>query len=202
MTKITEKLKVLLGIIKQKFGKVTTDKMDIFFDGDELKTETRVYDENGEAIADGEYADEEKVYKVVDSVVTEITPKEEKEEVVEKTETTETKTEEEVKEEMADDETIVEEVVDEVKEENLEPTMEERISALEEVVEALFEEIRQMKVREVEQVAKNEEIIHEFSAFKSSPTAESITMAKKDEKCFDNCGQSNSDKLKALRAKK
>lgn len=208
MNKITNKIKILLGIVKNQFGKVETDKAEIFFDGDELKVDTKVYNSDGEAIEDGEYTDEEKVYKIVDSVVTFISPKEEepKEEVVEeKTETTETteKTEE-VKEEMAD-ETIVDEVEEEVKEETIEPaepTMEDRVSALEEVVEALFEEIRNMKVREVEQVAKNEEIIHEFSAFKNSPTAESITMAKKEEKCFDECGQSTADKLKALRSKK
>lgn len=203
MNKITTKIKVLLGIAKQTFSKVETDKAVIFFDGEELKVEDKVYDENGEAIEDGEYTDNEKVYVIKESVVVEIRPKEEpKEEVTEETKTeTTTETTEEVKEELADDETIVEEVKEEVVEEVVdpaEPTIEERVEALEEVVEMLFNELREMKVREVEAIAKNEDIVREFSAMKRSATAESVTKGK-DEKCFSDCGNDKADRLRRLR---
>lgn len=203
MNKITTKIKVLLGIAKQTFSKVETDKAVIFFDGEELKVEDKVYDENGEAIEDGEYTDNEKVYVIRESVVVEIRPKEEpKEEVTEETKTeTTTETTEEVKEELADDETIVEEVKKEVVEEVVdpaEPTIEERVDALEEVVEMLFNELREMKVREVEAIAKNEDIVREFSAMKRSATAESVTKGK-DEKCFSDCGNDKADRLRRLR---
>ena len=201
MNKITNKIKILLGIAKQKFASVETDKGVLFFDGEELVVDTKVYDENGEAIEDGEYTDAEKVYKVVDSVVTFISPKEEEkvEETKEEEVTEETKTEttEEVKEELADDETIVEEVKEEVVD-PAEPTIEERVIALEEVVEMLYNELREMKVREVEAIAKNEDIVTEFSAIKRSATAESITKGK-DEKCFSDCGNDKADRLRRLR---
>ena len=187
MNKITDKIKILLGIAKRTFGKVTTENAEIFFDGDELAVDTKVYDENGDAVADGEYSDGVKIYTIKDSVVTDIRPIEEpKEEVVEeeKTETTETTEEKEEVTEELEDETITEEVKEEVVEESIEPTvtLDERVAALEELVEALFNEIREMKVREVEQATKNENIIREFSCMKRSPSAESITKDNKAEK--------------------
>lgn len=202
MNKALEKIKILLGIVKNKFGKVTTDKTEIFFDGDELTTETRVYDGEGNPIEDGEYTDDEKVYKIVDSVVTEIRPKETEETKV--TEETETKTEttEETKTEMAEDETIIDEVTEEIKEQPAPMvTIDDRVSALEELVETLFNEIRQMKAREIEKTEKETEIIREFSAMKRSKTAESITKDN-GEKCFADCNGSKSDRLKALKNKK
>ena len=205
MNKITDKIKILLGIAKRTFGKVTTENAEIFFDGDELAVDTKVYDENGDAVADGEYSDGVKIYTIKDSVVTDIRPIEEpKEEVVEeKTETTETTEEKEEVTEELEDETITEEVKEEVVEESIEPTvtLDERVAALEELVEALFNEIREMKVREVEQVAKNENIIREFSCMKRSPSAESITKDNKAEKEF-TCEGTKSDRLKALKDKR
>lgn len=201
MNKALDKIKILLGIVKNKFGKVTTDKTEIFFDGDELKAETRVYDGEGNPIEDGEYSDGEKVYKIVDSVVTEIRPKETEETKV--TEETETKTEttEETKTEMAD-ETIIDEVSEEITEETAPSvTIDDRVSALEELVETLFNEIRQMKAREIEKSEKETEIIREFSAMRRSPTAESITKDN-GEKCFADCNGSKSDRLKALKNKR
>ena len=205
MNKITDKIKILLGIAKRTFGKVTTENAEIFFDGDELAVDTKVYDENGDAVADGEYSDGVKIYTIKDSVVTDIRPIEEpKEEAVEeeKTETTETTEEKEVTEEL-EDETITEEVKEEVIEETIEPTvtLDERVAALEEFVEALFNEIREMKVREVEQATKNENIIREFSCMKRSPSAESITKDNKAEKEF-TCEGTKSDRLKALKDKR
>ncbi|MBR6067260.1 MAG: hypothetical protein IKP45_05615 [Bacteroidales bacterium] len=206
MNKITDKIKILLGIAKRTFGKVTTENAEIFFDGDELAVDTKVYDENGDAVADGEYSDGVKIYTIKDSVVTDIRPIEEpKEEVVEeeKTETTETTEEKEEVTEELEDETITEEVKEEVVEESIEPTvtLDERVAALEELVEALFNEIREMKVREVEQATKNENIIREFSCMKRSPSAESITKDNKAEKEF-TCEGTKSDRLKALKDKR
>lgn len=206
MNKITDKIKILLGIAKRTFGKVTTENAEIFFDGDELAVDTKVYDENGDAVADGEYSDGVKIYTIKDSVVTDIRPIEEpKEEAVEeeKTETTETTEEKEEVTEELEDETITEEVKEEVVEESIEPTvtLDERVAALEELVEALFNEIREMKVREVEQAAKNENIIREFSCMKRSPSAESITKDNKAEKEF-TCEGTKSDRLKALKDKR
>jgi hypothetical protein len=208
MNKITDKIKILLGIAKRTFGKVTTENAEIFFDGDELAVDTKVYDENGDAVADGEYSDGVKIYTIKDSVVTDIRPIEEpKEEAVEeeKTETTETTETTEEKEEVTEeleDETITEEVKEEVVEASIEPTVtvDERVAALEELVEALFNEIREMKVREVEQAAKNENIIREFSCMKRSPSAESITKDNKAEKEF-SCNDSKANKLRALKDK-
>ena len=204
MSKITEKIKVLLGIAKTKFGKVETDKTEIFFDGDELAVDMKVYDGNGDAIEDGDYTDGEKVYTVKDSVVVEIKPKEEvKEEVVKTTETSEPAEPTEKKEEELEDETIRDEVKEEVVKttetsEPAEPTVDERVSALEELVEHLYEELMGLKAREVEAQTKTEEIIHEFSSMRRSPTAESITKDNKCEKVFgSDCNKT--DKLKNLR---
>lgn len=205
MNKTLNKLKVLLGIAKNQFGKIASDKAEIFYDGEELKVETRVYDAEGNAIPDGEYSDGSKVYVIADSVVTEIRPVEEEKVEEEKTETTTTtETTEEKTEEMAEND-IVEETTEEIVEETIAPegpSMEERIAALEKVVEELYEEIREMKVREVESVAKNEEIIREFSAMRSTPSAKSVTSGNSETKEFACDGKRKLEKLKELKAKK
>lgn len=206
MNKTLNKLKVLLGIAKNQFGKIASDKAEIFYDGEELKVETRVYDAEGNAIPDGEYSDGSKVYVIADSVVTEIRPVEEEKVEEEKTETTTTtETTEEKTEEMAEND-IVEETTEEIVEETIAPegpSMEERVAALEKVVEELYEEIREMKVREVESVAKNEEIIREFSAMRSTPSAKSVTTSGNQEsKEFACDGKRKLEKLKELKAKK
>ena len=203
MNKTLNKLKVLLGIAKNQFGKIASDKAEIFYDGEELKVEveTRVYDAEGNAIPDGEYSDGSKVYVIADSVVTEIRPVEEKKVEEEKTETTTTtETTEEKTEEI-----IVEETTEEIVEETIAPeapSMEERVAALEKVVEELYEEICEMKVREVESVAKNEEIIREFSAMRSTPSAKSVTSGNSETKEFACDGKRKLEKLKELKAKK
>lgn len=205
MNKTLNKLKVLLGIAKNQFGKIASDKAEIFYDGEELKVETRVYDAEGNAIPDGEYSDGSKVYVIADSVVTEIRPVEEEKVEEEKTETaTTTETTEEKTEEMAEGD-IVEETTEEIVEETIAPeapSMEERVAALEKVVEELYEEIREMKVREVESVAKNEEIIREFSAMRSTPSAKSVTSGNSETKEFACDGKRKLEKLKELKAKK
>lgn len=197
MSKVTDKIKVLLQIAKRKFGSIKTEDKEIFFDGDEIAVEKRVYDEAGEPIPDGEYVFEDKVVVVKESVVTEIRPKEETEEKKEETTTT-TTAEEETKVEGAEEETITEEIKKEIAEG--EPSVEDRVSALEELVETLFEEIRQMKVRETEQVSKNEEIIREFSAFKRTPTATSVTKTAGQQE--EMACESKKERLKRLRESK
>lgn len=192
MNKTLNKLKVLLGIAKNQFGKIASDKAEIFYDGEELKVETRVYDAEGNAIPDGEYSDGSKVYVIADSVVTEIRPVEEEKVEEEKTETTTTTETTEEKTEEIVEETIAPEG----------PSMEERVAALEKVVEELYEEIREMKVREVESVAKNEEIIREFSAMRSTPSAKSVTSGNSETKEFACDGKRKLEKLKELKAKK
>lgn len=202
MNKTLNKLKVLLRIAKNQFGKIASDKAEIFYDGEELKVETRVYDAEGNAIPDGEYKDENNIYVINESVVTEIRPAEKVEE--EKTEetTTTTTTTEEKTEEMAEEEVVEETTETEVVAAPEGPSMEERVAALEKVVEELYEEIRQMKVREVESVAKNEEIIREFSAMRSTPSAKSVTASGNQEKEFACDGKRKLEKLKELKAKK
>lgn len=196
MSKVTDKIKVLLRIAKRKFGSIKTEDREIFFDGDEIAVEKRVYDEAGEPIPDGEYAYEDKVVVIKESVVTEIRPKEETEEKKEETTTT-TTTEEETKIEGTEEETITEDIKEEIIEG--EPSLEERVSALEELAETLFEEIRQMKVRATEQVSKSEEIIREFSAFKRTPTATSVTKTADQQ---NMACESKKERLKRLRESK
>lgn len=206
MNKTLTKLKILLGIAKNKFGKVETETAEIFYDGDTLAVETRVYDAEGNAIPDGEYKDENNIYVIKESVVTEIRPAEKvEEEKTETTTTTETETTEEKTEEMAEEE-VVEETTETTETEPVAepegPAIEERVKALEEIVESLYEEIRQMKVREVESVAKNEEIIREFSAMRSKPSAESVTRGGSGESNNFACDdERKADKLKALKNK-
>ena len=212
MNKTLNKLKVLLGIAKNQFGKIASDKAEIFYDGEELKVETRVYDAEGNAIPDGEYSDGSKVYVIADSVVTEIRPVEEEKVEEEKTETTTTTETTEEKTETTEEKTetpttteTTEEKTEEIVEETIAPegpSMEERVAALEKVVEELHEEIREMKVREVESVAKNEEIIREFSAMRSTPSAKSVTSGNSETKEFACDGKRKLEKLKELKAKK
>ena len=196
MSKVTDKIKVLLQIAKRKFGSIKTEDKEIFFDGDEIAVEKRVYDEAGEPIPDGEYVFEDKVVVVKESVVNEIRPKEETEEEKKEETTTTTTTEEEKKVEGAEDETITEKI----KEEITEPSVEDRVSALEELVEYLVEENRQRKVRETEQVSKNEEIIREFNAFKRTPTATSVTKTAGQQQ--EMACESKKERLKRLRESK
>lgn len=183
MSKVTDKIKVLLQIAKRKFGSIRTEDKEIFFDGDEIAEEKRVYDEAGEPIPDGEYVFEDKVVVVKESVVTEIRPKEETEEK---------------KVEGAEEETTTEEIKEEISEG--EPSLEDRVSALEELAETLFEEIRQLKVKETEQVSKNEEIIREFNALKRTPTATSVTKTAGQQQ--EMACESKTDRLKRLRESK
>lgn len=208
--KAIDKLRVLLGIVKNTFSKKTTENgIEIFFDGDDLVVDTVVYDAEGNAIPDGDYTDGDTIYTIKDSKVASITEKEEvkeveKEEVVEvenacgDDEEKKIETAEEVVEEK---EEVTEEKVEEPKTD--EPTNTEllgRIEALEKAFEEMFLVVKDMKEKETENITKQEEIIREFSQIKRSPTAESIT---KDNSTKEfNEKSSLSDKLNFLKQNK
>lgn len=208
--KAIDKLRVLLGIVKNTFSKKTTENgIEIFFDGDDLVVDTVVYDAEGNAIPDGDYTDGDTIYTIKDSKVASITEKEEvkeveKEEVVEvenacgDDEEKKIETAEEVVEEK---EEVTEEKVEEPKAD--EPTNTEllgRIEALEKAFEEMFLVVKDMKEKETENITKQEEIIREFSQIKRSPTAESIT---KDNSTKEfNEKSSLSDKLNFLKQNK
>lgn len=82
MSKLKEQLKKLL----QEFASITTDKGEVFYEG-ELEVGVEVYDDADNALADGEYTTEDKIIVVAEGKVTEIRDKvvveEVKEEVVE-----------------------------------------------------------------------------------------------------------------------
>lgn len=214
--KTIDKLKVLLGIIKKKFSSMTIDGIEIFYDGDEIEVDTRVFDNEGNPIADGEYTDGEKVYVVKDGAVVEIREteieksetaeienscekkvegeeeKKETEETVETTETTETTETEEKPEEEEKKEDL---------EEPVEPTnaeLQARIEALEKGMEELLATIMEMKEKQIEETAKNEEIIREFSQM--TPSAQSITVDNTN-KIFSE-RHTLADKLNYLKNKK
>lgn len=78
MAKLKEKLKKLLA----EFASVTTDKGELYYEGEELVVGTEVYDENDNPVEDGEYAWEERIIVVKDGKVEEIREKETEEETV------------------------------------------------------------------------------------------------------------------------
>lgn len=204
--KALDKLKVLLSIVKGKFSEVESDRLRIYFDGEELVVDTVVYDEEGNPIPDGEYSDGEKVYVIKDSKVVEIKEKEvekevEEEEVVKvenacgdeekkKVEAAETETETTEKETTTDGPTVDERV----------STLETRIDEMQKGIEDLFAVIMEMKEKQTEVENKNEEIIREFSAISKSPTVESIT--KDNSSKIYNETKSISDKLNFLKKNK
>lgn len=209
-----EKIKVLLGIVKNTFKKITSETgVEIFYDGDELTVDTIVYDSEGNPIPDGEYTDGEKVYEITDSKVTEISNKEEE------VDETIDEVKEEVKVEDAEEEKPVEEeTIDEVKVEE-KPTEEEkpvdengeeitleglknRCDSMEKVMEDMFQIIMEIKNNQTESITKQEEIVREFASMKHSPSVESITKDNSTEKMFSDCESNKSNKLKALKEKK
>lgn len=126
MSKIKELLKKMLT----SFSKIETENATLVYDG-EFAVGVEVYDENGEAIADGEYATEDKIIVVADGIVTEIKEKEveetKEEELAETEEVEETETVEEVKDDSEDLKVKISE-------------LEERLAKLEELVNKINQE--------------------------------------------------------------
>lgn len=180
--KTIEKLRVLLGIIKEKFSKkVTEEGIEIFYDGetDDLIEGVTVYDAEGNVIPDGDYTDGETIYTIEGSKVVKVTEKEkvvEVENACDDAEEKKVEAAEEVVEEK--EETVEEEKVTEEEPKPVEPTTEElvkRIEEIEKVMGEMFQTIMEMKEKTNQSITKQEEIIREFSAMHHSPTVESIT---------------------------
>ncbi len=214
--KAIEKIKVLLGIVKNKFNKINSNGVEIFYDGDELVVDTVVYDAEGNEIPDGEYTDGDTIYTISDSKVTKVTEKETVEEVEnadetvedeKKEETTETtETEETKEEEKVENEEVTETKEEVVVDENGEPvtieTLKNRVDELERVLSEMYELVIQIKTDQTESVTKTEEIMREFSAMQHSPSMESVTKDNKSEKVFGDCKDSKANRLKNLKNNK
>ena len=139
MTKL-ELIKTKLASLLLQFATIKTDKAVLEYDGEELKTETKVFvvDENGERkpAEDGNYVTEDgKTIVVADGKVTEILEKEEEVEPVE--EPIEEPAEEVTAEEEVTEETPAEEPTEEVVEEPKDE-LAEKVTALEAKVEELI----------------------------------------------------------------
>ena len=129
------KIKDLLKQMLTSFSKIETDNATLVYDG-EFAVGVEVYDEKGEAIADGEYTTEDKVIVVKDGVVTEINEKEVDKKPVEKV--VETAEVEEVVEKPTEKPTDKPDETEELKMKISE--LEDRISKLEELVKKINEE--------------------------------------------------------------
>lgn len=139
------KIKDLLKQMLTSFSKIETDNATLVYDG-EFAVGVEVYDENGEAIADGEYATEDKVIVVKDGVVTEIQEKEDDKKPDEKVvETAEVeKPTEKPTEKPAEKPDEKEELKIKISE------LEDRISKLEELVQKINEETVAKPIEEQE----------------------------------------------------
>lgn len=180
--KIKEMLKKMLmalGAIEAEDGTVLN------FDGEVLEVGTAVTNDEGNAIADGEYTYEGNVYTVAEGVVTEIKPVED--EATE--ETTEETTEEEVEaedEESDEAETTTETTEETTDEETTEEeTTEDDVETLKKKIEDLMTEIDTLK-KELEEIKKEpaaDTVVEEFekktkSVIKNNKLAKAIAFAE------------------------
>lgn len=165
---ITKKIKVFLGIVKEKFQTAKlADGSEVSFDSLEINHE--VYDADGNALKEGEYVLEDGRKFVVDEngVIKEIVEpngEETKEEVV--------------SEEMSEP---TEPTVEETVEEPTTPNYEDRIAQLENKIDELYEMI--LAITEKIQASDNrvEETVEEFKKFKSQPSATPLHFNKSEE---------------------
>lgn len=137
--KMKSKIKEMLKSILSDFAKVSTDKGELVYEG-ELAEGIEVVDENGDAVADGEYATEDSVIIVKDSKVEAINAKEaeepKEEEVAEETAEEEVEAEDEVP--------TVEEIAEEPKEDEA-PQEDPAIAQMREEISMLRNEIEMLK---------------------------------------------------------
>lgn len=143
---IKEKIKEALTKVFAEFGKLVVDQDNSFiFEGDTVEVGTRLYMENGEDVADGEYTVDGKTYVVIDSTVTEIKDVEvvEEEEIIENVENEaveaveETETEETVVEEpvvVVEENTEIEDIKKEIA--DIKAVIEEIKASIEEIAKA------------------------------------------------------------------
>lgn len=157
-----------------KFNSIVTDKIEIFYNDEELVVGSEVFDADRNPIADGEYTYEDKIYVVGEGKIVEIKDVV-KEEVVE-----------EVKEEIKEEEIVESPVEVEVKEEmgcgkKKKVNMEDE-PITEEIREEVVEEIVEVKDERDEKIAKLEEAVSELTKLLVERDAEIADLkAKLDE---------------------
>ena len=184
-----EKIKVIFGLqgktdenkeIEEKFGSITVGEVEWRYDGDSLVEGIEVFDNEGNAIPDGEYIYEDKTITVADGKVASIVEKEEEVEPEQPVENAE-ETEPAVEEPQAEPEVSTEE------ENKLEEMLNDfitRIMTLEEKVRVLEEKL-----------SDTEEVAEQFS--KAQPSDEPFFAGSKEETKEEKL--SAYDKLKKLK---
>lgn len=187
---ITKKIKVFLGIVKDKFQTAKlTDGSEISFDS--LEIDREVYDADGNALKEGEYVLEDGTKFVVDGngIIKEIVePKDEETKDESKTEA--------MSEENKDAE--AEKPTTEPTNDLSDVSVEDRITQLENKVDELYELL--LAITEKIQVSdtKVEETVEEFKKLKSQPSATPLHFAKSE----GDAPMTRIEKLKMLKNNK
>lgn len=194
---ITKKIKVFLGIVKEKFQTAKlTDGSEISFDS--LEIDREVYDADGNALKEGEYVLEDGTKFVVDGngIIKEIVePKDEKTKDESKTEAmSEENKDAEAEKPTADAEKPTNEPTNDLS--NV--SVEDRLAQLENKVDELYELL--LAITEKIQVSdtKVEETVEEFKKLKSQPSATPLHFAKSEE----DSTMTRIEKLKMLKNNK
>lgn len=191
---ITKKIKVFLGIVKEKFQTAKlTDGSEISFDS--LEIDREVYDADGNTLKEGEYVLEDGTKFVVDGngIIKEIV--EPKDEETKDESKTEAMSEEAEKPKDAEAEKPA---TDEPTNDLSDVSVEDRITQLENKVDELYELL--LAITEKIQVSdtKVEETVEEFKKLKSQPSATPLHFAKSEE----DAPMTRIEKLKMLKNNK
>lgn len=185
MKSLKEKLRSLL----MEFSNIMTDKGNLFYEGDELTVNSTVQDKDGEPIEDGEYATDEKIYVIENSIVKEV--KDANEPTVEEETPIDEPKDEETTEEVVEDEPIeepkeeptVEEPTEEDEVVEEEPAVDEEV--VEEPIEETPSEVDVLKT-EIENLKKQiEEILNKLNEPAVTPIVEEFASVQK-ESAFDS----------------
>lgn len=188
---ITKKIKVFLGIVKEKFQTAKlTDGSEISFDS--LEIDREVYDADGNTLKEGEYVLEDGTKFVVDGngIIKEIVePKDEETKEESKTEAMSEENKDAESEKLATDEPT---------NDLSDVSVEDRITQLENKVDELYELL--LAITEKIQVSdtKVEETVEEFKKLKSQPSATPLHFAKSEE----DAPMTRIEKLKMLKNNK
>lgn len=180
--KMINKFKNMLKEFLEKFGAIEAEDGTVLnFDGEVLEVGTAVTDDEGNAVADGEYTYEGNVYTVAEGVVTEIKPVED--ETTEETTEVEVEAEDEESDEAETTTETTEETTDE--ETTEEETTEDDVETLKKKIEDLMTEIDTLK-KELEEIKKEpaaDTVVEEFekktkSVIKNNKLAKAIAFAE------------------------
>ena len=180
---LINKIKILLGIVKQEFKSAKLeDGSEINFD--ELSVGQSVFDENGDKLLDGDYKLEDGTsFTITESVISDVKEPQNSENEVEvesaeqteteQTESTETET---PKVEVDESETI------------------KRIEQIEQQINDLYEIVMVISQKIKESEAEMENTIEEFKIMKSTPSATPVYFGKEE-----TSPMSRMEKLKKLK---